>query len=89
MRQPQFAPLPLAEQVALLVAVSAGVLDDVAVDRVDGFRAALHDWLADHRPDGLTLDDQTAALSPEVTSLLVSGLKALAQSFAALPAGEA
>ena len=35
LRQPQFAPLALGEQVALLVAVSQGVLDDVPLDRVD------------------------------------------------------
>src|SRR5207244_7711474 len=32
LRQPQFAPLTLGEQVALLTAVSEGVLDDVPLD---------------------------------------------------------
>jgi F-type H+/Na+-transporting ATPase subunit alpha len=35
LRQPQFAPLALGAQVALLIAVSDGLLDDVPLERVD------------------------------------------------------
>ena len=44
--QPQFAPLSLGEQVALLVAVSEGLLDAVPLDRVAAFRAGLGDLAA-------------------------------------------
>jgi len=81
LRQPQFAPLPLGEQVALLLAASEGVLDDIPVERVDGFRAALRDWLAAHCPDALSLDDRAPALSPDFRQRLVSLLMALARSF--------
>ena len=50
LRQPQFAPLALAEQVALLLAVSEGLLDDIPLDQLDPLRASLGSWLAQHCP---------------------------------------
>ncbi len=50
--QRQFAPLSLGEQVALLAALSDGVLDAVPLERVDAFRAALAPWLAEHCSGG-------------------------------------
>jgi proton translocating ATP synthase F1 alpha subunit len=83
LRQPQFAPLALGEQVALLVAVSRGVLDDVPLDRVDSFRAGLGAWLARHCPEALAFDDQTAELSDQLSERLTTALGDLARSVAA------
>jgi F-type H+-transporting ATPase subunit alpha len=80
LRQPQFAPLALGEQVALLVAVSEGVLDGVPLDRVDGFRNRLGPWLAEHCPEALALDDRTASLSNDLSERLAMALNALAHS---------
>jgi proton translocating ATP synthase F1 alpha subunit len=85
--QPQFAPFALGEQVALLLAVSEGVLDDVPVDRVDSFRAGLGTWLAQHCLEALALDDQTATLSEDLQGRLTTVLKELARSVAGPPAG--
>jgi F-type H+-transporting ATPase subunit alpha len=83
LRQPQFAPLALGEQVALLVAVSQGVLDDVPLDRVDSFRAGLGAWLARHCPEALAFDDQTAELSHQLSERLTTALRDLARSVGA------
>ena len=64
--QPQFAPLALGEEVALLLAVAEGVLDDVTLDRVAAFRAGLGAWLAQRCPEALTLDDQMLSLVEEL-----------------------
>jgi F-type H+-transporting ATPase subunit alpha len=80
LRQPQFAPLTLGEQVALLTAVSEGVLDDVPLDRVDAFRAALGAWLAEHCPEVGSLDDRAATLSEDLRGRLSTALQALARS---------
>ena len=80
LRQPQFAPLTLGEQVALLTAVSVGVLDDIPVERVDAFRTALGPWLAQHCPEAVSLDERVTALSDELRDRLTTALKALAHS---------
>ena len=83
LRQPQFGPLSLGEQAALLFAVGKGVFDEVPLDRVENYRAALRDWLADHCPDVFVLDDRAAALSPELEQRLLTALTTLGRSFLA------
>ncbi len=85
LRQPQFEPLPLGEQVALLLAAAERVLDDLPLERVDAFRAALGAWLAEHCPDALAIDDQAEALREEQRERLTDALKALAGSVAGKP----
>jgi F-type H+-transporting ATPase subunit alpha len=80
--QPQFAPLTVGEEVALLLAVAERVLDDVPLERISIFRERLHDWLAAQYPEALTLDDRSPALSEEVRARLRGVLAALAQSVA-------
>jgi hypothetical protein len=70
----------LGEQVALLTAVSVGVLEDIPVERVDAFRTALGPWLAQHCPETVSLDEQATALSDELRDQLTTALKALAHS---------
>jgi F0F1-type ATP synthase alpha subunit len=82
LRQPQFAPQTLGEQVALLTAVSEGVLDDVPLDRVDAFRASLGAWLIQHCPEVVSLDDRAAALSEDLHDRLSTALRALARTVA-------
>ena len=88
LRQPQFAPLTLGEQVAQLTAVSQGVLDDVPLDSVDAFGAALGAWLAEYCPEVVSLDDQAATLSEDLRGRLSTALKALAHSVAVAPTAD-
>jgi F-type H+-transporting ATPase subunit alpha len=78
--QPQFAPLPLGEQVALLCALNDGVLDGVPLDRVGAFRAALPLWLGENFPEIGALDDQAASLPDDFRARLKVSLTALARS---------
>jgi F-type H+-transporting ATPase subunit alpha len=84
--QRQFAPQSLGEQVALLCALSDGILDAVPLERVDALRAALAPWLAEHCSAALALDDQSKPLSEELRGRLKAALLALAQSIIAPPA---
>jgi F0F1-type ATP synthase alpha subunit len=88
LRQPQFAPLPLGEQIALLLAVAEGILDDIPLDRVDAFCAGLGTWLAQYCREALALDDQTTRLSEDLQGRVKAALKELARSIAGLPAGD-
>ncbi len=83
--QPQFSPMPLGEEIALLVALNGGVLDEAPLDRVGAFRSALGSWLAEHCPEVLAIDDRTEALPEGLRDRLVASLKALAGS----PRGQA
>ena len=80
LRQPQFAPLALGEEVALLLAVSEGLLDDVPLERVDSFRGGLAACLAEHCPEALAIDDRMTALSGELRERLTASLADLARS---------
>ncbi len=43
--QPQYAPLRLADEVALLLALQEGLLDALPIEKLDAFRAELAGWL--------------------------------------------
>jgi len=69
LKQPQYAPLPVAEQVAILVAVNHGVFDDYPLtetgDVTDAVRRAMREYLPDiaekiKAGEKLTTDDQAA-----------------------------
>ena len=80
LEQPQFAPLPLGEQAALLCALNDGVLDGVPLDRVGAFRAALPLWLGEYFPEIGALDDQAESLPDDFRARLKVSLTALARS---------
>ncbi len=87
--QPQFAPLPLAVQVALLLALQRGAMDRLEIARIDAFKAALPAWLAG---DGKPLADAAANGSvPDQTELdaWATSLGDLAARFADAPAAPA
>ncbi|HKT72802.1 MAG TPA: F0F1 ATP synthase subunit alpha [Steroidobacteraceae bacterium] len=81
--QPQFSPLPLAVQVALLSALNDNILDDISLDRIASFRGALADWLGTQCPDVLTLDEKSGQLSADLRERLNVSLLLLAQSIMA------
>jgi F-type H+/Na+-transporting ATPase subunit alpha len=78
--QRQFVPLSLGEQVALLCAVSDGVLDAVPLERINVFRSGLAPWLREHCAEILALDDEAKPLSESIRARLKASLTALAQS---------
>jgi F0F1-type ATP synthase alpha subunit len=75
--QPQFEPLALGEQVALLLAVAERLLDDVPLDRVVAFRKGLGAWLAQHCPELLALDEQAPPLTGDLRASLKAAMQAL------------
>jgi F-type H+-transporting ATPase subunit alpha len=79
--QRQFSPLSLGEEVALLVAVADGVLDEVPLDKVPGFRTELKPWLKEHFPEILSLRDTADKLNDDARQRLVKGLGELASQF--------
>jgi F-type H+-transporting ATPase subunit alpha len=81
--QPQFAPLTVGEEVALLLALAERLLDDVPLERMGAFRERLHDALAAQHPEALELDERSPALSDEGRGRLKEVLTSLAQTLIA------
>ncbi|HEU0165726.1 MAG TPA: F0F1 ATP synthase subunit alpha, partial [Thermomicrobiales bacterium] len=80
LKQPQYSPLPVEEQVAILWAGSAGILDDVPVERIRQFeseyledlRTAHADLLGRIRDEKALPDDLVAALTDHAKAFKVS-----------------
>jgi F-type H+/Na+-transporting ATPase subunit alpha len=89
LKQPQYQPLPVEKQVAIIFAGTNGLLDDIEVEQCRAFENELYRFLENSRPAILsgirekkTLDDQlktdlTAAIN-EVKSRLVQKKPVLA-----------
>ncbi len=76
--QPQFRPLPVSLEAALLAAVATGVLDDLDADAVERFKSHLADWLADQCADLAARIDATGTLGDDDRADLERHVGALA-----------
>ena len=74
LRQPQFDPVPVERQVAILWAATSGYLDDVETSRVGAFEADLDRFLESTYPDLLPAIAKEKALSDELTEQLGKAL---------------
>jgi F-type H+-transporting ATPase subunit alpha len=63
--QPEFGPLPLAHQVALLLAVDEGKLDEVPLPLVAHFKAGIGAWLDERCPRAAARIETTGELTED------------------------
>ena len=82
-KQPQYQPLPVEKQVAILVAATSGKLDDVPTPRVKDFETGLYRFLETEKPEILTDLGKTKALTDEQTAALESAIDDFKTSFLA------
>jgi len=75
LKQGQYNPLPVQEEVAVIWAATNGYLDDVAVDDVRGFEADLLEYLRSSKADLLKTIADEKAISDAATAALQSALK--------------
>jgi F-type H+-transporting ATPase subunit alpha len=75
LKQPQFSPLNLAEQVAVVYAGVKGLIDDVPVDKVVDFARELRDYLKTNKPDFITKVMGEKQLSDESEAMLKDAIK--------------
>jgi F-type H+-transporting ATPase subunit alpha len=80
LKQPQFQPLSAAEEVEILYALGNGHLDDVPVDRVRAFEAALHDFMASNHPEIRRTITEERILSDDTTAKLDAALTEFKQT---------
>ncbi len=82
-KQPQYQPLAVEKQVAILYAATKGYLDDVPTPRVKDFETGLYRFLETERPKVLQELGQTKALSDDLASALDEAVSAFKTSFLA------
>jgi len=70
LKQPQFTPLSMAEEVGVLFSLSSGLLDDVPVAKVRPFEDALRKFLASNNPEVLREIAASPVMTPELTEKL-------------------
>ena len=69
LRQPQFAPVPVEQQVAILWAATNGYLDDVDSARIAEFESGFYRFLSPPHKDLLPAIAKEKAISDELTQL--------------------
>ncbi len=77
LRQPQFSPLPVEKQAAILWAATNGYLDDVATDKVSDFEAGFYRFLESDDAKLLDRIRDEKAISDEIEA----GLKTAVTTF--------
>jgi F-type H+-transporting ATPase subunit alpha len=71
-KQPQYSPIPVEVQVAVLWVAQNGFVDDVPVDKIKDFQAKLTDYLSTRKTELLERIGREKALSDELTAALKS-----------------
>jgi F-type H+-transporting ATPase subunit alpha len=71
-KQPQYNPIPVEVQIAVIWAVQNGYVDHVAVERIKVFEADWTDFLTTRKPELLRKIGEQKAISPELTAELKS-----------------
>ena len=70
MKQPQYSPLTVGEMAISLYAVDKGYIDDVPVNKVVAFEAALHDYLRSSQKDLLDKINSTGDYNDEIEAAI-------------------
>jgi F-type H+-transporting ATPase subunit alpha len=80
LNQPQHAPLRLADEVALVLAVQAGLLDAMALPAIEHFRARLGEAIDRSAPDAVRTIQDTGKLDDAQRQALLDAMRAHARS---------
>jgi F-type H+/Na+-transporting ATPase subunit alpha len=80
-KQPQYQPLPVEKQVAILYAATTGKLDDVPTPRVKEFETGFYRFLESERPK--ILPDLSGAWTDDIAAALTEAIDEFRKSFLA------
>jgi F-type H+-transporting ATPase subunit alpha len=75
LKQPQFEPMPLHQQVEVLYTVVNGYLDDVEVNRARDFEAAFNKFMTSNHPEIGRSIDEKLQIVPETEEPLKAAIK--------------
>jgi F-type H+-transporting ATPase subunit alpha len=80
-KQPQYNPMAIEIQVAVLWAVQNNLMDDVAVDKIKDFQAKLTDFLSTRKGDLLTKIRNERAVSDAIAAELKAAITEFKQTY--------
>lgn len=83
LKQPQYSPLPVAEQIAIIYAGTNGYLDDIPVEKVVQFSKELRDYLNTSKPRYGEIVRTEKALTDELVTILKESIAECKQAFMA------
>ncbi|PZD74521.1 ATP synthase subunit alpha [Acaryochloris thomasi RCC1774] len=83
LKQSQYSPIPVEEQVALIYAGTNGYLDDVDVDKVTAFISGMRDYLKNSQPKFGELVRSEKKMGDEAEGILKSAIADFKKTFAA------
>jgi F-type H+-transporting ATPase subunit alpha len=83
LKQPQYQPLPVAKQVAIIYAATNGYLDSIAVERLRDYEDGLYRFLDASHPQILSSISEKKTLDDEIKAALNGALGEFNQQFSA------
>jgi F-type H+-transporting ATPase subunit alpha len=81
LKQPQYQPMTVPEQVTILYAVINGYLDDVAVAKVGSFESRFHQFMANQHAEIIEEIAKTKMLSDETEAKLKEAITEFKRAF--------
>jgi len=81
LKQAQYVPLSLANEVVVLFAVNEGLMEDVEIEKVGAFEEQLLRYVAGNHPDILTAIDDSKDISDEVSANLTKAINDFKPTF--------
>ena len=83
LKQPQYSPLPVSDQVAIIYTAINGYLDELEVAQVGAFNKGLRNYLATSKPRYGEIINDEKKLSPEGETILKEALVEYKKTFLA------
>ncbi|WP_204154045.1 F0F1 ATP synthase subunit alpha [Leptolyngbya sp. CCY15150] len=84
LKQPQYSPLPVADQVAVIYAGINGYMDDLDLDKVTSFVKGFRDYLANSKPKFSEIVRAEKKLTDEAETILKEAIAEYKQTFMAM-----
>lgn len=81
LKQPQYAPMSMTDQVLSLFAIKNGFMDDLPVDEVANFEKAMHRAFHESEADLCAEIEEKGDLSPEIMNRMSEGMKKAVEQF--------
>jgi len=83
LKQPQYQPLPVEKQIAIIFAGTTGLVDDLPVEQIRAFEAALYKFLDNSKPAVLEAIRTKKALDDEIRKNLTDAINEAKAKFVA------